>query len=86
MNIKVPLGHSVEITDIYTRIGSGSLSFVIFESIWIEFWTIFVLFVLFELFELFEYFVKNYSIFELQVFLLELETLGKTNLFYVNAF
>ena len=45
---------------------------MIFESIWIEFLQVFVLF---EILELFEYFVKNYSIFELQVFLLELETL-----------
>ena len=32
-------------------------------------------FVLFEIFELFEYFAKKYSIFELQLFLLESETL-----------
>ena len=42
-----------------------------------------VVFVLFEILELFEYLMAKYSIFEVQLFLLELETLAMT---YVYAY
>ena len=43
-------------------------------------------FVLFEILELFEYFVNRYSIFELQLFLLESETLGITPADYLAVY
>ena len=51
----------------------------LFKGKWSKISRFFVVFVLFEILELFEYLMSKYSIFEVQLFLLELEALLLTH-------